>query len=818
MVATRRGVGADAEFDLNMDRDFMEIRGPLSDWAGERGEPQSDAAAQSEGPDATWKFWSDQIKAGLRHEERWRKEAATCEDLWFGHEGQDVSIDPDAPQTPVSDKTALIHANIEVLRPLLFSETPQPIVRRRFRGDGKSDETDLMAAEAGQRLAQYLLDTTCFDDVMAAVRDDWLIAGRGGGRVNYSVEMAPVSLTDPGTGATITVEAKVDERASPRHVEWRRLLLAPAHAWEQMPWLAVETPMTRSAVKARFGEEIAAEISYTQQGLSEGDASRASNPFALPAAQAESGAQSISPFDTCTVWEIWNRDSREVIWWADGYKTGVLDRQPDPLGLEHFYPMPKPLLATTRGQQMTPRPDIAYYENRAREVDEASRKLRSILRVLSISGLYPGEMQDAIKRLLNGNNEMIPVQGWMSLMEKGGAAGAISWLPIDMLVAAAQALAHLREQAKQAMFEASGISDIMRSQGDPSETATAQAIKGRYAGLRLANRQRQMALYARDSLRLMLEIALEHFDTDRLASITALDIPLTEAERQATIMQQQMQMAEYERLAQMHAALAQAVEQGMMPGPVPPAPTPPEMDRVPDTSWELVHDRLRSDFGRSISVSIETQSTILADEQSDKESRIEFITAMAGFVEKVAPLANTGRFDWKTLKELLLFGVRGFPKSRTLEGLLTSLPDEADGQPPEDTAVTVAKIRAEVDQIVESMRMQDRELDREHERQMKGVDLVAEAAQMAGGAEVPRQPPAPAQAPTPPPAPEPQPAAPTFVMVGDQGAGDDRIAGIAAQLQQGLNALAAAQAAPRSVVRDADGRVVGVQVNPPLRQ
>ena len=35
----------------------------------------------------------------------------------------------------INDEVALIHSNIEVLKPLIYSDTPQPVVRRRWRGD-----------------------------------------------------------------------------------------------------------------------------------------------------------------------------------------------------------------------------------------------------------------------------------------------------------------------------------------------------------------------------------------------------------------------------------------------------------------------------------------------------------------------------------------------------------------------------------------------------------------------------------------------------------------------------------------------------------
>lgn len=713
---------------------------------GEAYTPETDAEAEDQGPDENWKFWDEQIKAGLVYERRWRTEALDCERLYFGPDNDPGSNGADDPQgkDDINDETALIHANVEVLKPLLFSETPQPVVRRRFRGDGKINETDLMAAEAGQRLAQFIIDTEAIDDTLECVRDDWLITDRGAARVYYKADIADAETIDPETGQTVVVPVKTMERVCPKYVEWRRLVLAPSHSWDAMPWLAFETPMTRSMIEKRFGREVAERMNFKDKGLvgsSRGIREEDRDTDNHLIEDNETGAKAPSPFDTALVWEIWNKESEEVIWWSTSFTDGFLDKEPDPLGLEGFFPMPKPLLGTTKGEQMTPRPSIKYYEKRAKEVDEASRKLKVILDVLSVSGLFPGQMKDEVQKLLSGDNVMIPVESWIKLMEKGGTNNIIQWLPINHMIAAIQALIALREQAKAAMFEASGVSDVMRAQGDPNATATQEQIKGRYAGMRLASRQRKMATYARDLLRQLVELAVEHFDTDYIADITALDLPLTEIERQAMILQQQEIKAQYEHLVQMHQAIAQAVQQGAMKGPIPPAPEEPDLERIPETSWELVHDRLRTDYGRKISVSIETQSTILADEQADKEARIEFLAAFSKFVTELMPLAGSGQFDFKTVKELLMFGVRGFPKSRTLESMIASLPDEPQGEPQKDAKIIVAEIQAKVDQEIEKMRMADKDKERQHEMKMKGVDVLTDAIETVGDAGAPPTPP-----------------------------------------------------------------------------
>lgn len=703
----------------------------------DNGLPETDDEAEAQGPTENWEFWNKQIAAAMVDERRARQEALEAEQLYFGPDNDPGGSSTDQPSNRITDKQALIHANIDVLRPLVYSDTPTPVVRRRYRGDGRADATALMAAEAGQRIAQYLIDTSDFDHAMEGVRDDWLIPGRGAARAIYKATFE--TMTEMVNGTPVQVEKKTDEEVCVRHIPYRRFLMAPCDSWFTMPWIAFEVPMTRSAIKKRFGAKIADAMSYNQAGLIDsdrapGDDDRAGTRGGL-LSDGESDLPAASPFDTAMVWEIWNKEGREDIWWSNAYKEDVLDKVEDPLGLEKFWPMPMPLLATTKAGSLRPRPDVKYYEQRAREIDMASEKLKSILQTISVSGLFPGAMQDEIKKILNGRNQMVAVADWIGLMEKGGTREIIQWLPLEAMVAAINALLSLREMARQAMFEASGVSDIMRAQGDPTETATAQQIKGRYAGLRLSERQKRMAIYARDMIRIMLEIAVEHFDTSTLAEICGLDLPLTEAERMqmevtndAIRKQFEMKMAAWQQAKQAIDAGALALPPGVQ---IPPPPEEPELEPVPSTSWELVHAQLRDDFRRKITVTIETQSTVLADEQADKEARVEFLGAFATFVQQLGPLAASGQFDFKVVKELLMFGVRGFPKSRTLETLISSMPDEPQGEPPEDTQVTVAKIKAEADRMLEEMRQANNDKERQHEMRMKGVDVMKDAAEIA---------------------------------------------------------------------------------------
>ena len=736
-------------------------------------DPEDDAEAQQKGPSQRWTFWSKQIAAALTHEKLFRAEAEASERAYFGPQ-KNVDSDGSDPNAliKIDEKVALIHANVEVLKPLIYSDTPQPVVRRRFYGDFKTDATDLMATEATQRLANYLLDVEDFDGAMMGARDDYLIAGRGGASVVYKATFEDV--VDPATG--VPAKVKTNERVMPRHREWRSLIFCPDVSWEELPWLAIEHNLTRGRIEKRFGKPVADKMAFNKPGLANSgkaaeDDDRLNSGVASVAPTGDTNSLSINPFDTAPVLEIWVRETGKVLWWSSCYTDDVMDEIDDPLSLEEFYPMPRPLLATTKGRRLTPRPDIRYYEQRAEECQIASDKMREILNIIAVAGLIPASTSETFKDLFSGKSQLIPVTAWVGLLQKGNVADLVQWLPLQPMIAALQALEQIRMRARDAMFEASGVSDVMRAATDPNETLGAQEMKGRFSGMRLSNQQRRMALFALNTLRLMVDVATGLFKTEFLAEICGMDLPMTEADREAEIARRQGLMEQYQAMAALHqqgvamaqeqqaqaeAAAQAAQETGAPPPPVDmldpgPPPEEPKFDKpVPETSWELVHERMKSDKRRKIMLAIETSSTILADEASDKEARVEFISAFASFVQALLPMVTTGQMPMSTMKEMLLFGVRGFPKSRSLETLIAQLPDELPTpEAKEEASITVAKIRAATDTLLQNDQQK-------HELQMKGVGILEKVADMASGSDkLPDLPPDP----TPPESPAKAPAA-----------------------------------------------------------
>lgn len=694
--------------------------------------------AEERGPAAAWTFWQEQIQATLNSEERWRYEGAKAEASYFGD--PDLKYDDQAYRKD-QDGVNIIHANIDVLKPLLFSDIPDPIVRRRFGGDGSdNDPTDRIAALVSQRFAQYLIDVSFFEEAMEKARDDWLIPGRGTARVTYSTDYREVPVInpmdgnpvmDPTTGQPMLTEEKYNEKVKVRHWPWARTFYSAANSWDENRWIGFEIPMTKEEIKERFDgkREAEGELAVSEQmdypisgltGKNNESHAQEMKGWEPDKDDESSGTRSINAHDQCIVFEIWDKKAGKVIWWSPNYRTDILDTMDDPLELEGFFNSPRPLLATTKNGNLIPRPDIAYYQARADEIDLATIKLASILKMLSVSGLYPGKMNAEVKTLVDGSsNTLVAVQEWTAFLENGGVNNVVQWLPITEMVQVMQALVVLREQSKQALFEVSGVADIMRGQSDPNETLGAQQMKGNYANIRLRDKQRAMQTFARDVIRIMLEIGLEQFDTKTIADIVNLDLCMTDAELQQKLMEEQQAEMQWSIVAQ------QAQKAGQQP---PPKPDFPFYEK---TSWERVHAVLRDDMSRKFTLTIETDGTILQDQEEDKKQRVEFLSAFIQMTEKLLPAAMSGAFPMKVAKEMLLFVVRGFPKSRTLEGMLAELPEEAPSNDKEESSITVAKIKAEVDKYIAELEaktdMATAQGREKHDTRMKGADMLTTA-------------------------------------------------------------------------------------------
>lgn len=142
--------------------------------------------------------WIKEIQRSTKHESRWVKRADEV-----------VHRYADKRESEKSNVTKfnILWSNTETLRPSLISATPSPEIRPRYR---KKDPIARFGAKILERALEFSLDQYDFVKFGKRVVHDYLLPGRGVGRVVYKPvfekkkERIPLKAMDKG-GETIFV-------------------------------------------------------------------------------------------------------------------------------------------------------------------------------------------------------------------------------------------------------------------------------------------------------------------------------------------------------------------------------------------------------------------------------------------------------------------------------------------------------------------------------------------------------------------------------------------------------------------------------------
>jgi hypothetical protein len=443
--------------------------------------------------EAECKRWSEEIRTASKHFEKWTKQGRNI--IRRYRDERDAA-------SAGATKFNILWSNIQVLQPALYAKQPKPQVDRRHLDQ---DPVGKAASLILERALSHALDEYEFDEVMKAVRDDYLLVGRGTAWVRYEPVYGD-EQPDPA-GGDATFRPVSFETAPCDYVGWEDFLHGVAPRWQHVPWVARKVHLTRDELVSRFGDEVGKAVPMkTVNGMDKDDA-------------AEYG----DVFKRALVWEIWDKGTKTAYWICPGHAQ-LLDKRKDPLGLREFFPCPRPLLATTTTDSLVPVPDFHEYQDQARELDELSARIACLTKALKVAGVYDGSVSDVQRLLQEGvENELIPVTNWAAFAGNGGMKGSIQFLPLDEIANTLIQLYSARDKVKQDLYEITGLSDIIRGASMASETATAQRIKGQFASLRLTDRQNEVARFARDVIRLKAEIMSEHFAPETLATASGYE-------------------------------------------------------------------------------------------------------------------------------------------------------------------------------------------------------------------------------------------------------------------------------------------------------
>jgi hypothetical protein len=361
-----------------------------------------------------------------------------------------------------------------------------------------------------------------------------------------------------------------------------------------------------------------------------------------------------------------------MVWVVCPDVTGtIFKKEPDPLNLKDFWPCPRPLYGTMTSDTLVPVPDYIEYQDQAEQLDELSERMALVESAIQVRGYYDASMPEMAQLLQNrAENKLIPIENWAAYIEKGAFEGTISLLPLDMLVTAYQALEDCFEKKLQRLYEITGIADIIRGNSDPDETYGAQKIKSNFATLRLKDRQKDVAVFCRDVIRIMVELIATKFSPQTIAAMTGL---ADQSQPDAMFFQQAMQLVSDARL-------------------------------------------------RSFRVDVENQSTVELDAEQTRAAATEFLAACAQFIEASGQAAMQMPMIRPLLGQMLLWGVRQFRTGREIENAFEQFVDEltALAKQPQQQPADPKMMEAMVKKQQADQEAQVKIADMQHNQQMEG--------------------------------------------------------------------------------------------------
>ena len=572
-------------------------------------------------------------------------------------------------------KFNILWSNVQTITPAVFARLPRPDVSRRFRDN---DPVGRVASMMLERALEYEIEH--YGDYASAMKQtvqDRLLGGRGTAWVRYEPhitgEAAGMGEGAPDDGFQITEDIDEAEteggiyKEDQERIEYECAPVDYVH-WRDFGLTVARTWEEVTAVwrKVYMGRPALVERFGEELGSKIPLDTKPETSKTFNEKMGEGSSEAV-------VYEIWDKTTGEVIW-LNKSMGKILDTRADPLQLENFWPCPKPMFSTITTDSLIPVPDFVLYQDQARQLDTLADRIDGFIQALKVRGVYDAAEPSLARLFTEGdNNALLPVKNYGAFSEKGGMAGAINLVDIAPIASALQSSYQAMDQVKGQIYEIMGIADIQRGQSDPNETLGAQIIKSNNASGRLKTMQHDVVNFATALLQIKAQIICQHFTDDTIVKISGA-----------------MQLSPQDQ---------QLIPQALM--------------------------LLKDEPAKNFRIEVTSDSMIYQDEQQEKADRMEFLSAMGGFLQQAIPAAQATPELTPMLIEMLKFGVTAFKAGKGLEGLIDETADKfrqqakaAEGQPKPPTP-EMQKLQMQAQMEQQKMQAQSQAKQAEMQAQMQ---------------------------------------------------------------------------------------------------
>lgn len=623
-------------------------------------------------PTGWHKFWQSEMEACEKRLRSFTKQGNAVNDRFLDERKGNNDFNSAHSDTP--SKLNFFYTNVSTLQAMLYGSTPQIDVSREHHDP--DDDVARVAALMYQRILQADVAASGedFPTALKAALLDRLLPGLGVCRVRYDVETEKVTTLNPMTMQPEEIEQVSYENAPVDYVHWQDFRWGWARTWAEIPWMAFRAFLTKTEAKERFGAKIAKGLEYKQQ-----------LPTGTENKDETYDTDQKNNVQKAEIWEIWSKQDAKVFWWSQGADI-ILDAEDDPLQLDGFWPIPRPMTANITTSLYIPRADYIMSQDLYNEIDELQSRVSTITRAVKVVGVYDKSSSDSVGRMLKEGveNDLIPVDNWAMFAEKGGLKGTIDWFPVDMVVGTLQTLIQIRDQTIELLYQVTGMSDILRGANTDQYTSDGtNQLKAKFGSIRVQALQDEFARFAGDLEALKTEVISKHYQPGSIIKQSSAEyLPNADLDKVQPALQ---------------------------------------LMQSPEIKWR---------------VNIRPESIAMVDYAQLKSERTEFLTAMATYIQSAQAAVQAVPGSLPILLEMLKWGMAGFKGSNYLEGTMDQAIDMAKKAPPQgekdDGKAQEGQIKLQIEQLKAQVAQQKAQAEQQKIQMKAQADMQVLQAKVQG--------------------------------------------------------------------------------------
>lgn len=361
--------------------------------------------------------------------------------------------------------------------------------------------------------------------------------------------------------------------------------------------------------------------------------------------------------------ELWYKPTRTRYIFAIG-GSEFIQVSKDPYEIEQFFPIAYPMFDNITSEHSMPFTEYLQVRDLLENIHDLFDRISQAVRLARPRALFDSsvpQLSKVITKSRQGDYVGVPNLGTKA---RSGQV-LVQYLDTGPIIVALQQFMAEFDKEMQAYDQITQFSDIMRGQTNPYETKAAQERKVQYSSNRIKPLQQDMQRWCRDNYRLLLDIALGKFSDERIFEI--LEPSLEPEERE---------------------------------------------------NFGQIIKKLKSDNWRSFSLDIETDSTILIDEDAHKAQAIELAQAIGGYLGQVGQTAQQSPEVLPVMTKVLDFVIQRFRGSKEFQ-------DDIRGAMEQVMAAAQQRMQqAQQQQDPKMMEMQFKQQQAVAEHQMQSQELA----------------------------------------------------------------------------------------------